>query len=173
MAFRNLVSCSLSGALILAFSALLGGEAAAENGVVSPMAAGDRSGCRSVHAVLQEREIVECPADQAFEFCFTRQVVDQAGWLTGRMEFFSDPSKEAKLQHAPGRIVYHGVTKLVTTSGVLRAEEIGVFDTKTKDWSGLSEISGGTGDFKGATGNLASFGNAKGIGLEIGTICQQ
>ncbi len=173
MTFSNAMSCSLSGVLILAVSALIAVEAAAEISVVSPMAAGDRDGCRSVHAVLKKREIVECPADQAFEFCFTREVVDQAGLLTGRIEFFSDPSKEAKLQHAPGRILYHGVTKTVTASGTLRAEEFGVFDTKTKDWSGLSEISGGTGDFEGATGNLASFGNAKGTGLEIGTVCQK
>ena len=147
--------------------------AAAGDGIVSPMGNGQGANCRSVHAVLQKREIVDCPARQAYDFCFTREVVDRAGLLTGRMEFFSDPSKEAKIEHAPGRLRFHGTVKVVTASGQLRKEENGILDTKSKDWAGLSTITGGTGDFEGATGSLASFGNANGTGLEIGTICKR
>jgi len=41
---------------------------------------------------------------------------------------------------------------------------------------GISPVSrrrsGGTGDFEGATGKLASFGNTDGAGMAIGTICK-
>ncbi len=75
-------------------------------------------------------------------------------------------------QHAPGQIQYSGTVKYVTKSGVLRAEENGIWDSKTKDYAGLVTISGGTGDFEGATGKLAAFGNSRGAGMVIGTICK-
>ena len=173
MTVRNLASVALFGALIVASSTLGATDARAADRIVSPMDGNAQAGCQSVHAVLAKREIVDCPADQGFDFCFTREVVDQAGVLTGRLEFFADSSGDTKLQHAPDQILYTAVTQIVTDSGVVQKEESGVFDTKSKDWAGLSKISGGTGQFEGATGNLASFGNAKGTGLEIGTICKK
>ncbi len=156
------------------FVAMAGaGPAAAGDGIASPMGNSEAANCRSVHAVLQKRVIVDCPAGQAFDFCFTREVVDSAGLLTGRMEFFSDPSKEAKIEHAPGQLRFYGTIKVVTASGELRKEENGILDIKSKDWAGLSTITGGTGDFEGATGNLASFGNVNGTGMQIGTICRE
>ncbi|MDJ0894587.1 MAG: hypothetical protein QNJ92_05560 [Alphaproteobacteria bacterium] len=173
MLVRNVASVALFGALLVASSIATATPARAADRIVSPMGGNDQAGCRSVHAVLAKRVIVDCPADQGFDFCFTREVVDQAGVLTGRLEFFTDSSGDAKVQHAPDQVLYNGVTNIVTASGIVRIEESGVFDTTSKDWVGLSKISGGTGQFEGATGNLASFGNAKGTGLEIGTICKK
>jgi hypothetical protein len=51
-------------------------------------------------------------------------------------------------------------------------EENGIIDSTTRDWAGLSTISGGTGDFEGATGKLATLGNGDGGGMVIGTICK-
>jgi hypothetical protein len=77
------------------------------------------------------------------------------------------------LQHAPGQIQYTGVIKYVTESGVLRGEESGIFDNTSKDYVGLATISDGTGNFEGATGKLAAFGNNQtGAGMLIGTICK-
>ena len=140
--------------------------------IISPMGGGDKANCQSVHADLESRVIVDCPAGQVFDFCFTRKSVDRAGIITGRMEYFSDPSKETKLQHAPHQVQYNGAVKYVTESGVLRLEENGIWDSTSKDWVGLATISGGTGDFEGATGKLASFGNTHGAGMAIATICK-
>lgn len=139
--------------------------------IISPMGGSDKANCQSVHAVQEKRVIVDCPAGQPFDFCITKKMVDRAGVITGQMEYFSDPSKEAKLQHAPGQIQYTGAIKYVTESGVLRGEENGIGD-KSGDYAGLATISGGTGDFEGATGKLAAFGNSHAAGMLIGTICK-
>ena len=140
--------------------------------VISPMRSGGKANCQSVHAALEKRVIVVCPSEQNFNFCITRKTVDRAGVITGQMEYFEDPSKGAKLQHSPGQMVYGGAVKYVTESGVLRLEENGIFDSTSHDWAGLATISGGTGDFEGATGKLATFGNSRAVGMVIGTICK-
>jgi hypothetical protein len=140
--------------------------------IISPMGGSDKANCQSVHAVQEKKVYVGCPAGQTFDLCFTGKMVDRAGVITGHIEYFEDPSKEAALQHAPGQFQYSGTVKYVTKSGVLRAEENGIWDSKTKDYAGLVTISGGTGDFEGATGKLAAFGNSRGAGMVIGTICK-
>jgi hypothetical protein len=147
--------------------------ALAEVNVVSPMGSGDKANCQSVQATQEPRVIVDCPGDQVFDFCFTREMVDQAGIISGRMEYFSDPSKAGVLKDAPHQEQYHGVINIVTESGVLQMEEKGIWDSASKDWAGLSTVLGGTGDFEGATGKFASFGNTDGGGLVMGTICHQ
>jgi hypothetical protein len=92
--------------------------------------------------------------------------------ITGKLEYFSNPERAAKLQHAPDQEQYNGTINIVTKSGVLQMEENGIIDSTTRDWAGLSAISGGTGDFEGATGRLATLGNAGGGGIVIGTICK-
>ncbi len=157
--------------LFLAALALPSHKLAADE-IISPMGGSDKANCQSVHAVQEKRVIVDCPAGQIFNFCFTRKMVDRAGVITGHIEYFSDPSKEAKLQHAPGQTQYSGAVKYVTKSGVLRVEENGISDRKSMDYAALVTISGGTGDFEGATGKLAAFGNTRAVGMVIGTICK-
>ena len=136
------------------------------------MGGSDKANCQSVHAVQEKRMHMSCPAEQSFDFCITRNMVDRAGVITGYIEYFSDSSKETKLQHAPGQIQYSGTVKYVTKSGVLRVDENGIWDSTTEDYAALVTISGGTGDFEGATGKLAAFGNSRAAGMVIGTICK-
>lgn len=140
--------------------------------IVSPMGDSDKANCQSVHAVQEKSVVVDCPAGQIFDFCLTKKMVDRAGVITGHFEYFEDASKVAKLQHAPGQVQYTGAIKYVTESGVLRGEESGISDRISRDYAGLATISGGTGDFEGATGKLAAFGNSRGVGMLIGTICK-
>ena len=157
--------------LFLAAFALPSHTLAADE-IISPMGSGGKSNCQSVHAIQETRMRVSCPTEQNFDFCITRKMVDRAGVITGHIEYFEDSSKEAKLQHAPGQIQYSGIVKYVTKSGVLRVEENGIVDSTTKDYAALVTISGGTGDFEGATGRLAAFGNSLAGGMVIGTICK-
>ncbi len=162
-----------SGILLLTMAALAlpSGTLTAEE-IMSPMDVGNGSNCTAVHAVQEKRVVVDCPAGQIYDFCFTRKMEDRAGMITGQMEYFSDPTKEAKLAHAPDQLQYGGTINFVTDSGVLRMEENGIVDFKSKHWAGLSTVSGGTGDFEGATGKLASFGRIDAAGMVIGTICR-
>ena len=162
---------SAFAALLLATLAL-SSRTIAEEEILSPMDVGDGSNCKAVHAVQEKRVIVDCPAGQVYDFCFTRKMADRAGVITGQLEYFSDPTKEMKLQHAPDQLQYGGVINIVTQSGVLRMEENGIVDFKSKHWAGLSTVSGGTGDFEGATGKLASFGRIDAAGMVNGTICR-
>ena len=161
--------------LVMSFLAALAlpSHARAAEEIISPMGGRDKANCQSVYAVQEKRVIVDCPAGQIFDFCITKKMVDRAGVITGHFEYFSDPSKEVRLQHAPDRIQYTGAIKYVTKSGVLRGEENGICDRISRDYAGLATISGGTGDFEGATGKLAAFGNNQtGAGMLIGTICK-
>jgi hypothetical protein len=139
---------------------------------ISPMGGGDQANCQSVHAVQEQSVIVDCPVGAGFDFCFTRKMVDRSGVITGHMEYFSDPYKQAMLEHAPGQVQYSGTVKYVTESGVLLLEEYGIWDDISRAYAGLVTISSGTGDFEGATGQLASFGNSRAAGMVIGTICK-
>ncbi len=161
--------------LVMSFLAVLAlpSHKLAADEIISPMGGSDKANCQSVHAVQEKSVIVKCPAGQNFDFCLTKKMVDRAGVITGQFEYFEDSSKVAKLQHAPGQVQYTGAIKYVTESGVLRGEENGISDRITKDYAGLATISGGTGDFEGATGKLAAFGNNQtGAGMLIGTICK-
>jgi len=153
-------------ALALPFHTLAADE------IISPMRGSDKANCQSVHAVQEKSVIVDCPAGAQFDFCFTRKMVDRAGVITGHMEYFSDPYKQAALEHARDQAQYSGTVKYVTESGVLQLEENGIFDLTGKDYAGLVRIFGGTGDFEGATGQLASFGNDRATGMVMGTICK-
>ncbi len=157
--------------LFLAALALPSHTLAADE-IISPMGSGDKANCQSVYAVQEKHVIVDCPAGQNFDFCLTKKMVDRAGVITGHFEYFEDSSKATKLQHAPGQNQYTGAIKYVTESGVLRGEESGISDRITRDYAGLATISGGTGDFEGATGKLAAFGNSRAAGMVIGTICK-
>jgi hypothetical protein len=147
-------------------------DALAADEIVSPLRGSDKGNCQSVHAVMGELVVVECPTGQVFDFCFTREMKDPSGVIAGKLEYFSDPSKAAKLQHAADQEQYNGTINIVTESGVIQMEENGIIDSMNRDWAGLSTISGGTGDFEGATGKLATLGNGGGGGLVIGTICK-
>jgi hypothetical protein len=161
-----------TGATLFLASPLLSSYTMAADEVVSPLRGSDKGNCQSVHAVIGKQVVMDCPSGQVFDFCFTRELADRAGVITGKLEYFSNPERAAKLQHAPDQEQYNGTINIVTKSGVLQMEENGIIDSTTRDWAGLSAISGGTGDFEGATGRLATLGNAGGGGIVIGTICK-
>ena len=98
-------------------------------------------------------------------------MVDRSGIITGRLEFFADPSKRIEIDHTDDQSLYGGFIRIVTENGDLEMTENGVFDSASTEWAGLSTISGGTGDFEGATGKLATFGNAEGPGMVVGSVC--
>ena len=144
-----------------------------EETIMSPMGVSDESNCKAVEAVQEKRVVVDCPTGQIFDFCFTRSMEDRAGLISGVWEHFADPTKEAKLQHAPDQIQYNGKVNIVTDVGVLRVEENGIWDSKSKQWAGLSTVTGGTGEFEGATGKLATYGNSGAAGMVVGTVCRK
>lgn len=159
----------LASSLALALLMIDAPTSVAQEDVMSPMR--DRGSCQAVHAVQEPRVVVDCPADQSFDFCFTREMVDKAGIITGRLEFFADPSKGAEIGHSDNEVLYGGLIRIVTDGGALEMMETGVFDTESKEWVGLSTLSGGTGDFEGATGKLATFGDSESLGMVVGSVC--
>ena len=75
--------------------------ASAQSDITSPMR--DRGNCQAVDATAEPRAVVDCPADQGFDFCFTRELTDKAGVIIGRLEVFSDPTKGAEIDHNPNQ----------------------------------------------------------------------
>jgi hypothetical protein len=143
--------------------------ATAQSDVTSPMR--DRGNCQAVDATAEPRIVVDCPADQGFDFCFTRELVDRAGVLSGRMEVFSDPTKGAEISHNSNQFIYGAFAKIETDEDVLEMDETGIFDAQSKEWSGLATLTRGAGSFEGATGTLATFGDSEAMGRFIGTVC--
>jgi hypothetical protein len=121
--------------------------------------------------MAEPRVVVDCPADQSFDFCMTRELIDKAGVITGRLEYFENSTMGAEISHAPSEALYSSSARIVTDEGVLEMAENGVFDTQSKEWAGLASLTGGSGAFEGAAGKLATFGNAEAMGMFIGTVC--
>ena len=101
---------SLAPSLALALLTMGSSAAVAQGEVVSPMR--DRGNCQAVHAVQEPRVVVDCPADQESDFCFTREMVDRAGIITGRLEYVSDPAKDAEISHSSNEALYGGFIRI-------------------------------------------------------------
>jgi hypothetical protein len=130
--------------------------------------------CRSIYVIGNARQVVDCPTDQKFDFCLIRtSLVDRAGLLTGRLEYFEDSSKESKHPQDPSISLYVGVNKITTDKGVLEFTERGLFDSDSLEYAGLAAITGGNGELAGYAGTVTDIGNAKGTVLITGTICKQ
>ena len=130
--------------------------------------------CRSVYVIGNTRQIVDCPADQKFDYCITRtSLVDRTGLLTGRLDFFEDSSRGSKHPDAPSMNLYVGVSKITTEEGVLDLTEHGLFDTDSLEFAGLATITGGTGQLAGYAGTVANVGNSEGPVQITGTICKE
>lgn len=130
--------------------------------------------CSSIYVIGNARQIVNCPADQKFDYCIIRtSLVDRTGLLTGRLEFFEDSSQGSKHPDAPSMNLYVGVNRITTERGVLDLTERGVFDTDSLEFAGLATITGGTGELAGYTGTVANVGNSEGPVQMTGTICKQ
>ncbi len=144
----------------------------ADNGV-SVVDTGGKANCTNFHFVTKPRVIVDCPADQIYDFCFTREVVDASGVLNGTMHYFSDPTHNdlSKVGWDPDQIVYYGIIKYETTDGDLITREVGIWDSKNKNYGGLGTVTEGTGRFANATGSIGGYGNTDGGGIASGTIC--
>jgi hypothetical protein len=130
--------------------------------------------CRSIYVIGNVREIVDCPADQKFDYCITRtSLVDRSGLLTGRLEFFEDSSRGSKHPDKPSMNLYVGVSKITTQGGVLDLTEYGLFNTESLEFAGLATIIGSTGELAGYTGPVANVGNSEGPVQITGTICKE
>jgi hypothetical protein len=130
--------------------------------------------CRSVHVVGNARNVVDCPADQNFDYCIVRTtLVDRAGLLTGRLEFFEDFDKGSKHPQDSSMNLYAAVAKITTEKGVLELAEHGIFDTNSLEFAGLARITGGTGEMAGFAGTVTNIGNSEGTLLITGTICKE
>ncbi len=130
--------------------------------------------CRAIYVVGNAREIVDCPTDQKFDFCMVRtSLVDRAGLLTGRLEYFEDSSKGSKHPQDPSISVFVGVDKITTEKGVLELAERGIFDSDSSEFASLARITSGTGELAGYAGTLTDIGNTKGTLLITGTICKE
>jgi hypothetical protein len=133
----------------------------------------DAEECQSVYVVGNARDVVECPADQEFDYCIIRaNLVDRAGLLTGRLEFFEDFDKGSKHPQDASVNLYVAVAKITTEKGTLELLEHGIFDTKSLEFAGLATITDGTGEFAGLAGTLTEIGHSEGTVLITGTICE-
>ena len=93
----------------------------------------------------------------------TRELIDKAGVITGRME-------SAEISHRRYEALYRSSARTLTDEGVLEMAENGIFDTQSKERAGLATLSSGSGSFEAAAGKLATFGNAEAMGMFISTV---
>ena len=145
---------------------------AADNGMSITTTTG-AANCINVSTVAKNRTIVECPANQVYNFCFTRDIADLSGLLSGALTYLNDPSYAGRsgIGWDEDQAVYHGVLRWETDEGVLMTKEVGVSDSKNGNYAGLSTVTGGTGRFENATGSMVSYGNSASGGVSSGTIC--
>lgn len=159
--------------LLVLLSAAGGVNVRAEDQGVSPLGSPENPNCRAVYAVGEVRKVVKCPAGTSFDFCFTRNLVDRGDLITGQLEYFSDPSKGAVHPHDPDTALTFAPMNIVTKQGTLQTHESGVYNPKTKEFSGVAKVVGGTGQFAGYSGKIMSLGYATGKALFTGTLCRE
>jgi hypothetical protein len=97
--------------------------------------------CRNINAIGNVKEIVDCPADQKFEYCFLRSnLSDRSGLLTGQLEFFEDFDQGNKHPSLPSGNLYTAELKITTAHGTLELIEHGIIDMESKEFAGLATI---------------------------------
>ncbi|WP_135507601.1 hypothetical protein [Roseovarius aestuariivivens] len=173
--FRGMMTtmpCRALRPLVLPFvlSAL---PAAAADNSISIIDTGGKANCTNVQVLSKPRVIVDCPANEVYNYCFTREWLDASGLLTGTMHYFSDPthSDGAKVGWDSEQAFYHGVSRIETANGDLSLQEVGAWDGNSKNYAGLGTVVGGSGRFENATGEIGGYGNTNGAGITVGTIC--
>lgn len=147
--------------------------AAAEGDAVWSTTTNGQAGCFNVMTIGGPRVVFDCPPDEPYNFCFTREITDVAGLLSGTLSVFVDPSfsSQSEVAERPGLSVYHTVLEWETGEGTLTIEEAGLSSSHSGDYAGLGTVMRGTGRFEGAAGSLISSGNGNTGGLTSGTIC--
>jgi hypothetical protein len=129
--------------------------------------------CNNIDAIGNVKEIVDCPADQNFEYCFLRSnLSDRSGLLTGQLEFFEDFDQGSKHPSLPSGNLYTAELKITTVHGTLELIEHGIIDMESKEFAGLATIKKTTGDLENFSGTIADIGNSDGTALLSGTICR-
>jgi hypothetical protein len=129
--------------------------------------------CPNINAVGNIKEIVDCPSDQKFDYCFVRSnLSDRSGLLTGQLEFFEDFDQGTKHPSLPSANLYTAELKITTGHGTLELTEHGIIDMESKEFAGLATITNATGDLEKFSGTIAHIGNSDGTALLSGTICR-
>ncbi len=140
---------------------------------VSPLGNAEKANCQAVYAVAPDRKVVDCPAGKGYDFCFTRELTDQANLISGQLAYFSGSMKSIPHPHDPDTTVYAAVSTITTTDGILETEEHGLFNGKTLEFAGISTVTDGKGKLEGYSGKLMGIGYAKGKLLLAGTLCRE
>jgi hypothetical protein len=73
----------VTGATLFLATSLLSPFIMAADEFVSPLRGSDKGNCQSVHAVMEKLVVMDCPIGQVFDFCFTREMADPSGVITG------------------------------------------------------------------------------------------
>jgi hypothetical protein len=149
---------------------------AADSGQISalPFADSDNPNCTSVYATGTGRTVIDCPAGKAFDFCMTRDLVDKAGLITGKVEYFSSSKDNTPHPHDSDSLVLYASETITTVNGTLEFQESGVFNTKTKEFAVINTLMSGSGQFEGYSGKLmvVGYGTNDGEVLWTGKLCQ-
>jgi hypothetical protein len=127
----------------------------------------------NINAIGNIKEIVDCPSDQKFDYCFVRSnLSDRSGLLTGQLEFFEDFDQGTKHPSLPSANLYTAELKITTEHGTLELTEHGIIDMESKEFAGLPTVTNATGDLEKFSGMIADVGNSGETALLSGTICR-
>jgi len=129
--------------------------------------------CLNVNAIGNPKDIVNCPADQEFDYCFVRSnISDRSGLLTGKLEFFENFDQGTKHPSLASGNLYTAELKITTEQGTLELTEHGIMDMESKEFAGLATITDASGDLAKFSGTISDVGNSEGTALLSGTICR-
>jgi hypothetical protein len=84
--------------------------------------------------------------------------------------FFSAISMDPIVSDTLGRLVVPGVSTYTTDNGSLTISDVSVFDTTRGTFAGVGRVTGGTGRFAGATGDIFTTGRVSADGLSFTTL---
>jgi hypothetical protein len=129
--------------------------------------------CLNINAIGNTKDVVECPTDQEFDYCFVRSnVSDRSGLLTGKLEFFEDFDQGTEHPSLASANLYTAKLKITTEQGTLELIEHGIIDMDSKEFAGLATITEASGDLAKLSGTISDVGNSDGTALLSGTICR-
>ena len=122
--------------------------------------------CKPVIAVERDALVTQgCPSP--IGFCAGGTVCGNHG-LRGT-SFYSAASFDPILSDPLGRLVVPGILTYTTDDGVLTINDVSVFDVAHGTFAGSGRITGGTGRFAGATGDILTTGRMGSDGLSFTT----
>lgn len=152
--------------------AAFGSSAALAEPALAPAAPAGAE-CTSVFARATERTVVDCPAGGNYVFCFTREVSDESGLISGRLEFLGPPGDSPAHPDDPELAIVYSHGRLVTADGALEIREGGLYAPQSKAFSGVSKVVGSSGTLAGYSGTIMSLGYASGRAILAGNLCRQ